>query len=108
MYDAFNARNVDATLAQTNPALDWPNGWEGGREHGHDAVREYWLRQWAEIDPHVNPVSITRLDDGRVDVAVHQVVRDLAGNLLSDGHVHHIYRLDDNGLIARMDIVDAG
>lgn len=107
MYDAFNARNVDAILAQTSPDLDWPNGWEGGRERGHDAVRNYWLRQWAEIDPWVDPVSITHLPDGRVDVAVHQVVRDLAGNLLSDAYVHHLYGLDANGRIARMDILDA-
>jgi hypothetical protein len=33
--------------------IDWPNGWEGGRVSGKDAVRAYWTRQWAEIDPHI-------------------------------------------------------
>ena len=30
-YAAFNARDVDATLAAMHPDVDWPNGMEGGR-----------------------------------------------------------------------------
>jgi len=26
--------------------VDWPNGMEGGRVHGHAEVRAYWTRQW--------------------------------------------------------------
>jgi hypothetical protein len=103
LYDAFNARDIDATLAATTADVDWPNGWEGGREHGHGAVRAYWLRQWAEIDPHVEPVAITTRADGRIEVDVHQVVRNLDGEILSDGRVLHVYELRD-GQIARMDI----
>jgi hypothetical protein len=42
-----------------------------------------------------------------VAVEVHQVVRDLRGDVLSDGRVIHVYRLRD-GLVARMDIEDPG
>jgi hypothetical protein len=102
-YDAFNARDIDGALALLQPDVDWPNGMEGGRELGHDAVRAYWTRQWQLIDPHVEPESISDDDQGRVVVEVHQVVRDLDGALLADQRVQHVYTLRD-GLIARMDI----
>lgn len=51
LYDAFNARDIDTVLAAMTQDVDWPNAWEGGRVHGRDAVRSYWTRQWAEINP---------------------------------------------------------
>ena len=81
-YQAFNARDIDAVLALMHPDVDWPNGWEGGRLRGQSSVREYWLRQWAQIDPRVDPVRIADDPEGRTVVEVRQTVRDLAGNLL--------------------------
>jgi hypothetical protein len=104
-YAAFNARNVDAALAGMHGDVDWPNGMEGGRVTGHDAVRAYWTRQWTLIDPHVEPLAFTRLDDGRVAVDVRQVVRDGQGTLLVDQRVRHVYRLED-GRIRSMEIVE--
>jgi hypothetical protein len=40
----------------------------------------------------------------RVDVDVHQVVRDLSGTLLVETTVHHVYTLDACGLITAMEI----
>jgi hypothetical protein len=103
VYAAFNARDIDTILASMTDDVDWPNGWEGGRERGRDAVRAYWTRQWEMIDPHVEPVAITRRPDGRIVVQVHQVVRNLDGEVLTDGRVHHVYELR-HGRIARMDV----
>ena len=36
-------------------------------------------------------------------VAVHQLVKDMDGNLLMDGHVKHIYKFQD-GLIREMTV----
>jgi hypothetical protein len=103
-YAAFNARDIDAVLATMHPDVDWPNAWEGGRVHGHDAVRSYWKRQWAEIDPTVEPTHIAPPDDdGRVAVTVRQTVKDLDGGLIGDGTVTHVYEFTD-GLVARMDV----
>ena len=55
--------------------------WKGGHVHGRDEVRSYWKRQWAIIDPHVEPVEISPNGEGGLAVKVHQVVRDLNGNL---------------------------
>lgn len=102
-YRDFNARRIDAVLARMHPSVEWANGMEGGYVHGKDAVREYWTRQWKVIDPHVDPLRIEQDETGRFVVEVHQVARDLAGNVLLDRTVHHAYRIRE-GLIERMDI----
>jgi hypothetical protein len=102
-YEAFNARDIDGALALMHPDVDWPNGMEGGRELGHDAVRAYWTRQFGLIDSHVEPVGFGEDEEGRIVVDVDQVVRDLDGALLSEQRVQHVYTLRD-GLIERMDI----
>ena len=102
-YAAFNARDIDTVLAAMHPDVDGPNGMEGGRVRGHAAVRAYWTRQWALIDPRVEPRGFTAEADGRVAVAVHQVVRDLAGKILKDDMVQHVYAFE-RGLITAMEI----
>ena len=104
-YDAFNARDIDGALALMHPEVDWPNAMEGRREHGHDAVRAYWTRQFGLIDSHVEPVGFSEDDAGRTVVEVHQVVRDATGELISDRIVQHVYTLR-GGLIERMDVRD--
>jgi hypothetical protein len=103
VYAAFNRRDIEAILPRMKSDVRWPNGMEGGWVDGHDGVRAYWTRQWALIDPHVEPVSIEAAHDGRVIVNVHQVVRDLAGLVLMDRMVQHVYTFSE-GLIASMEI----
>jgi ketosteroid isomerase-like protein len=102
-YTAFNARDIDGALATMRPDVIWPNGMEGGTVHSHDGVRAYWTRQWGIIDPHVDPVSFTTDDRGRVVVSVHQAVKDLSGKVLLDRIVEHVYSFND-GLIQSMTI----
>lgn len=102
-YRDFNARRLEDVLARMRPDVIWPNGMEGGFVHGHEGVRDYWTRQWAVLDPHVEPMEITLDDRGRWVVKVHQVVHDREGRLLADQIVHHAYHIRDS-LIARMDI----
>jgi ketosteroid isomerase-like protein len=103
VYKAFNARDVAAVLERMHPDVDWPNGMEGGRVHGHSGVREYWQRQWKLIDPHVEPIAVEADASGLEVVTVHQIVRDLTGQVLMDRMVQHVY-LIEAGLIQRMDI----
>ncbi len=62
VYAKFNARDIDAVLSVMHPDVDWPNGMEGGRVHGHTVVRVYWERQWTIIDPNVAPIRIRKPD----------------------------------------------
>ena len=103
LYAAFNARDLKTALALMHPDVHWPNGWEGGWVEGREGVRRYWERQWAAIDPHVEPRAFRREPDGRIAVSVHQVVRDRTGHVLADQLVEHVYQLQD-GTIRRMDI----
>lgn len=102
-YLAFNARDIDGALATMRTDVVWPNGMEGGVVHGHEGVRAYWTRQWGMIDPHVEPKTFTPDSSGRIVVGVHQVVRELSGQVLFDRMVEHVYTLKD-GLIETMDI----
>jgi hypothetical protein len=106
LYDRFNARDMETVLAALDGNVVWANGMEGGHVQGHDGVRSYWTRQWAMVDPHVEPVGFSKGPEGEVVVEVHQVVHDLSGKLLLDQMVGHIFRIED-GLVRRFDIRDA-
>jgi len=106
-YEAFNRRDIETILAAMHPEVDWPNGWEGGRVFGPDAVRAYWLRQWNEVDPLVYPMAFAEDADGRTVIDVRQVVRDRGGNVIRDQRVEHVYTVEDR-LIRRMDIRTSG
>jgi SnoaL-like domain len=103
VYGRFNARDIDAVLKRMHPEVVWPNGMEGGWVYGHDEVRAYWTRQWAVVDPHVEPVGFATEEDGRIAVTVQQTVRDMEGKVLLDRLVEHVYRMED-GLIRGMEI----
>ena len=103
LYDAFNRRDVDKALAGMHPDVDWPNMIEGGREHGHAAVKAYWQRQFETTDPRAEPQRVTTLGDDEVVIDVHTVVRDHTGKVLADQMVKHVYLLRDN-LVERMDV----
>jgi ketosteroid isomerase-like protein len=106
LYQRFNARDIPAVLTLLHQDVMWANGMEGGHVHGHEGVRDYWTRQWAMIDPSVAPDAFSKRADGRVEVTVHQTVRDLKGRILSDKMVRHIFRMQE-GLITRFDIGQA-
>lgn len=112
IYDCFNARDIDGVLATLADDIDWANGMDGGHVHGREAVREYWTRQWAMVDPHVEPVSFDRAGDGAIVANVMQTVRDLEGKPLEgqthglkDKTVGHVFHFG-NGKVTRFDIQD--
>jgi 3-oxoacyl-[acyl-carrier protein] reductase len=106
-YAAFNARDIDGALATMHPDVEWPNGMEGGTEHGHAAVRAYWTRQWTTLNPRVEPVSFQTDDGGRVIVRVRQEARDLAGTVLAYRMIEHVFSLDE-GRVRAMEIREPG
>lgn len=102
-YAAFNRRDIDAALALMSENVSWPRASEGGRVVGKEEIRAYWTRQWQQFDPHVDPIDVIDRGAGIVEVKVHQLVKSLAGDVLSDSDVWHVYTIA-NGLIERMDI----
>ncbi len=93
-YAAFNARDIDAALATMARDVAWPKAFKGGFARGHQEVRAYWTEQWSEIDPRVQPTSFHPEAAGRILVHVHQVVRDMAGAVVADGHVGHRFTIE--------------
>ena len=102
-YAAFNTRNIGAALALMTSDVSWPRAFKGGFVRGPEEIRAYWTEQWSEIDGHVEPIAFHPEEDGRILVDVHQVVRDLVGNILADEHVGHRFTID-RGLIQAMEV----
>ena len=104
-YSAFNRRDIDSALALMAHDVSWPKASEGGKIVGKEEIRAYWTRQWAEFDPHVEPLAMTDSDGGTIRVRVHQLVKSLQGDVLSDSEVLHVFTVN-GGLIAAMDLGD--
>ncbi len=102
-YSAFNRRDIDSTLALMSENVSRPKASEGGRVVGKEEIRAYWTRQWKEFDPHVEPIEVIDREGGITDVKVHQLVKSLGGDVVSDSEVWHVYTIV-NGLIERMDL----
>lgn len=105
-YAAFNQRDIDGALALMSENVSWPKASEGGRVVGKEDIRAYWTRQWDEFDPHVEPIEVIDDERGKTDVKVHQLVKNLNGEVLSDSEVWHVYTISD-GLIDRMDLKES-
>ncbi|HTW67163.1 MAG TPA: nuclear transport factor 2 family protein [Bryobacteraceae bacterium] len=103
VYAAFNQRNIDGALARMSESVSWPKASEGGRVIGKEEIRAYWSRQWKEFNPHVEPIEVIDRGAGKIHVRVHQVVKSLSGDVLSDSQVWHVYTIAD-GRIVRMDL----
>lgn len=105
-YSAFNARDIDGAMTLMSENVSWPKASEGGRVVGKEEIRAYWTRQWLEFDPHVEPLEVIEKEGSTTKVKVHQLVKSLGGEVLSDSEVWHVYTIA-NGLIERMDLIDS-
>jgi len=86
--------------------VSWPKASEGGRVAGKQEIRAYWTRQWAEFDPRVDVLEVVDGEAGKIDVKVHQLVKNPRGDVLSETELWHVYTIA-NGLIERTDIKEA-
>ena len=102
-YSAFNDRDIDGALALMTDNVSWPKASEGGRAEGKEEIRTYWIHQWEQFSPHVEPVEVINREDGKTVVRVHQLVKSREGEVLSDSEVWHVHTIVD-GLIERMDL----
>jgi hypothetical protein len=96
---------IAGALALMTQDVNWPKASEGGKVVGKEEIRAYWTRQWSEFDPHVEPLAMTAEDGGKIRVRVHQLVKSLQGDVLSDSEVLHVFTVN-SGLIAAMDLGD--
>lgn len=111
LYVRFNARDIDGVLEALDADVEWANAMEGGHEHGHQAVRAYWTRQWAMVSPIVTPKVFLQSSPEEIVVDVDQRVYDLDGRPLDGEQAHdlkdktvkHIFRMKD-GKVVRFDV----
>ena len=100
LYDAFNKREIETIISLMRPDVKWANGLEGGFVHGRDAVREYWTTQFKNIQPELETLKFETDEQTRNVVTVHQIIKDLQGNVLADTHspanIYHRRRLNQS------------
>lgn len=104
LYMNFNSRQIDLVISKMTPDVKWANGMDGGYVYGHEAVREYWTRQFKIIRSQVTPLKID-IENNFAKIKVHQVVHDLHENILADDLVEHHFYLT-NGKISEFVIGD--
>ena len=103
LYDAFNKREIEIIISLMRPDVKWANGLEGGFVYGRDAVREYWTSQLQNIQPQLETLKFETDENNRNIVTVHQIIKDLQGNVLADTIIHQIFTIED-GLIGLYEI----
>ncbi len=99
LYDAFNNRELETIISVMHPDVKWANGVEGGFVYGRDAVREYWTNQYNVIQVQLETLKFEMDENNRNVVTVHQIVRDLQGNLLADMTVKQIFTIEDGAIV---------
>lgn len=102
LYDAFNKRDIETVLMMMAEDVKWANGLEGGYVFGRENVREYWRRQFEIINPQLEILE-SKTEKNKSIVKLRQTVKDLAGNILDDKTVEHIFTFED-GLIKFFEI----
>lgn len=102
LFDAFNARNLEAARALIHPEADWPDVFSEGRLQGRDQVLSMWSEQFRQFSPECFLIEMTALPDGRRRVRTNHVVRNLDGKVFTDEQATMTYEFRD-GLIARID-----
>ncbi|MDX2230890.1 MAG: nuclear transport factor 2 family protein [Leptolyngbyaceae cyanobacterium bins.349] len=103
LYAAFNKGELETILSVMHPDVKWANGVEGGFIDGRDAVREYWTNQYKVIQVQLETLKFETDETNRNVVTVHQIVRDLQGNLLADATIQQIFTIE-NSLISLYEI----
>ena len=103
LYDAFNKREIETIISLMRSDVKWANGLEGGFVYGRDQVREYWTNQFKAIQPELETLKFETDENNKNVVTVHQIVKDLQGNVLADATVHQIFTIED-GLISLYEI----
>lgn len=103
LYNAFNKREIETIISVMSPDVKWANGLEGGFVYGRDAVREYWSNQFKGIQAELETLKFETDENNRNIVTVHQIIKDLQGNLLADATVKQIFTIED-GLISLYEI----
>lgn len=98
LYDAFNKRDIETIILSMRPDVKWANGLEGGFVYGRDAVREYWTNQFKDIQPELETLKFETDENNRDIVTVHQIIKDLQGNLLVDTTVRQIFTIEDGSI----------
>jgi ketosteroid isomerase-like protein len=102
-YTAFNNRDIEQAVTLMDPEVEWPDVVQGGFVRGREGVRRHWREVFAQAEPHIELADLERRPDRSIAAKVRQVVTGPDGQQISDEHLVHVFRIDDE-LITRMTV----
>jgi hypothetical protein len=104
-YPAFNKRDIDGALALMTDDVSLAQSFGGRQSDREERDPRLLDSTMGRVRSPCRPLAITEEDGGKVRVRVHQIVKDLQGNVLSDSEVLDVFTMN-TGLIAAMHIGD--
>lgn len=108
IYDAFGARDIDATLALLDEDVHWilpPGHFRRGEHHGREEMREVFESHsafWEYFK--VVPVELIEASDGRVFVLGHAEFKPLGSGQVGTARLVNIWTIK-NGLATRHEVI---
>jgi hypothetical protein len=103
LFDAIDRRDIEMVMSVFHPDARIPDSLEQSTVFGREAIRAYYLRQFAAIQVASSLLSTKRLADDSVEAALHVLVRGSRGGFWWEGPVTATYQTRD-GLIIDMDV----
>lgn len=96
-YRRFNGRDVDGLLSMMTDDVEWPDVPNQAVLRSKDAIRQYWLGEFAVTDPQMVPTEfVPGAAEDEIVAVVEQEVRDLSGAVLVDRReMRHRYSFRD-------------
>lgn len=107
LYEAIDRRDIEAVMSVFHPEARIPDSLEQSTVCGREAIRAYYLRQFAAIQVASSLLSTKRLPDDSVEASLHVLVRGSTGGFWWEGSVTATYQTRD-GLIIDMDLAPEG
>lgn len=101
LHRAIEDHDIEALVALFHPEARIPDSLDQGLLVGHQEIRAYFLRQFAEMQVGATLLWVHPLPDDRADAIIHVTVHNPQGDFRWEGQVAASYRLDQ-GLIAEM------
>lgn len=100
-YRRFGNRDVEGLLAMMTPDVEWPDVANAVVLQGPEAVRPYWVAQFAVADPRLEPTDFLAAGDDVVAVVRQQVFAHDGQPLTEATTVYHRYSFRGD-LVSRM------
>jgi ketosteroid isomerase-like protein len=99
LHDAVERCDIEGVMSVFHPEARMPDGLEHVELVGLDAIRDYYLRQFAAIRTSASVIALKAVDQHRFETVIHVRVRGIGGGLWWEGPLPAVYQTRDGRII---------